>query len=72
MTWLSTLRPVTLIVIRAMILANAVLLGIIGGLYLVFAARPGGAIVAGILWAGALALLALLPATRPRRGNSRW
>jgi hypothetical protein len=70
--WLSTLRPTTLIVVRSLILANVALLGIVGALYLAFAARPAGPIVAGVIWLAAVALALVLPGTNPRRGGSRW
>ena len=71
-TWLSTLRPVTLIVVRSIVVANIALLGIVGGLYAAFAARPAGLLVAGAVWLAALALALVLPGTSRRRGGSRW
>jgi hypothetical protein len=71
-SWFQSQRPTTLLVMRLLLVANACVLAVIGGLYLAFAARPGGLVVTGVVWGGALLLLALVPYTSPRRPNSRW
>ena len=71
--WAATQRPTTLLVVRLLILANALLLAVIGTLYLVFASRPGGLIVAAVSWGTVALLVALIPYTNPRRhDHSRW
>ena len=71
-SWFRSQRPTTLLVIRLLLLANASVLAVIGGLYFAFAARPGGLVVAGFVWLLAVVLLALVPYTNPRYENSRW
>ncbi|MGZ4387377.1 MAG: hypothetical protein ACXVZO_10645 [Gaiellaceae bacterium] len=71
--WAATQKPTTLLVIRVLMVADAIVLGVVGGLYLAFASWPAALAVAGILFAVVLMLLALLPYTDPRRGSgSRW
>ena len=71
--WAATQRPTALLVIRLLILVNALLLAVIGALYLIFASRPGGLIVTGISWAAVALLVALMPYTNPRRHDrSPW
>jgi hypothetical protein len=60
-------------VIRLLLVANALVLSAVAGLYVAFASRPAGVAVAAVLLAVAAALLLLLPYTDPRRGSgSRW
>ncbi len=70
--WFGSQRPTTLLVMRLLLVANDCVLAVVGGLYLAFADRPGGPIVAGVVWLGAFVLLALVPYTGLRRTNSRW
>ena len=65
--WLSSQRPTTLLTIRLLILVNGAVLGVVGGLYFVFAARPGGSIAAGVIWLVAAVVLSFLPATKTSR-----
>jgi len=59
-------------VIRVLVVADALVCACLGGLSLAFVSRPAGAIGAAILWSVVAALLALLPYTKPRRDGSRW
>jgi hypothetical protein len=71
--WATAQRPATLLVVRVLIVANAVLLGVVGALYLFFAERPSGLVVTAVTWVAAAVLLALVPFTNPRRGRpERW
>ena len=71
--WATSQRPTTLLVVRLLILVNALLLTTIGALYLVFASRPEGFIVTAIAWGTVAVLVALIPYTNPRRHDrSRW
>ena len=68
--WLASQRPTTLLTIRLLILVNASVLGVVGGLYLVFAAPPGGPIAAAVIWLTAAVVLSFLPATKtPKDGR---
>ena len=68
--WLASQRPTTLLTIRLLILVNAAVLGVVGGLYLAFAAPPGGPIAAAVIWLVAAVVLSFLPATKtPRDGR---
>jgi hypothetical protein len=68
--WLASQRPTTLLTIRLLILVNAAVLAVVGGLYLAFAAPPGGPIAAVVIWLVAAVVLSLLPATKtPRDGR---
>ena len=68
--WLAPQRPATLLTIRLLILVNAVVLAVVGGLYLAFAAPPGGPIAAVVIWLAAGVVLSFLPATKtPRDGR---
>jgi hypothetical protein len=60
-----------MLVVRTMLVSNGALLALIGALYLVFGSRPTGYIVAGVLFACAVALWALLPLTDPYRSDRR-
>jgi hypothetical protein len=71
--WAARQKPTALLVVRLLLIANAIVLSTVAGLYLVFASRPAGVVVAGCLAAVVVALLVLLPYTDPRRGSgSRW
>jgi len=68
--WLSSQRPTTLLTIRLLILVNAAVLAVVGGLYFVFAAPPAGRIAAVVIWLVAAVVLSFLPATKtPRDGR---
>ena len=70
--WLASQKPTTLVAIRVLALANAVVLTVVGALYCAFAARPGGLVVAGVVWAAAATLFALVTRAAPRRRNAGW
>jgi hypothetical protein len=60
-------------VLRVLVVANALVCACLGGLSLAFVSEPAGATGAAILWGVVAALLALLPYTNPRRRDgSRW
>lgn len=54
---------------RFMLVANGILLGVIGGLYAAFGTRPGGYVVGGVLGAVALGLWLAVPLTDPYRSE---
>lgn len=71
--WFASMKPTSLIVVRLLLVANVLLLSVIGALYAAFAARPAGLVIAGVLWGVAAALASLVRFTTPRRRNdSRW
>jgi hypothetical protein len=53
------------------LLANVLVLITVGVLFLVFAERPAGLVIGGILWLVAAGLLACLPLTDPYRRERR-
>ena len=61
----------TLLVLRILLIANALVLTAIGALYLVFGTRTGGAIAGGVLFAVAAGLLCCVPLTAPYRRRRR-
>jgi hypothetical protein len=67
-------RVESLVVVRSLVVANAILLAVVGALFFFFGASPAGVLVAAGLWSGAGLLLGCLPLTDPRRGEqpSRW
>lgn len=71
-SWFESQKPTTLLVIRLLLVANAGVLGVVGGLYVAFAARPGGLVVGGSIWLLAVFLLSLVRYTNRRSGDSRW
>lgn len=71
--WAASQKPTTLLTLRLLVVANAILLAVIGALYLAFAARPGGLIAAAVVFGLLVILLTILPYTNPRRREkSRW
>jgi hypothetical protein len=71
--WAQSQTPVSLLVVRLLLIANILVLTLAGGLWLAFAAPPAGVIGAAIGWSVAGLLLMLLPHTNPRRRDrSRW
>ena len=61
----------SLLVLRFLLIANALTLLAIGCLYTVYGARPGGLIVGGVLLGTALLLLCCVPLTDPYRRSRR-
>jgi hypothetical protein len=60
-------------VMRVLVVANMVVCSILGTICLIFVAEPAGAVAGALFWALALALLAFVPYTNPRRRDgSRW
>ena len=71
--WSKTQSPVALLVVRLLLVANALVLVAAGALALVFVSRPADFVGAALTWALAAGLVALVPYTNPRRGDrSRW
>ncbi|HEY5059160.1 MAG TPA: hypothetical protein VII51_09105 [Gaiellaceae bacterium] len=71
--WAASQSPVSLLVVRLLLIANIIVLGAVGGLWLAFASEPAGALGAALSWSVDVLLLVLLPYTNPRRGDtSRW
>jgi hypothetical protein len=71
--WAATQSATGLLVLRLLLVANALLLVAVGGLALTFVERPAGIVAAAVAWAFAAALAALMPYTDPHRGDSaRW
>ena len=60
------------IVIRTILVADALLLVVSGFIALVWVAAPGGVLVAATLWLLAGGVLGLLPYTDPYRVEARW
>jgi hypothetical protein len=61
----------SLFAVRLLLIANALTLVAIGGLYLIFGDRPGGTIAGGLLLAGGVALVFCVPLTDPYRIERR-
>ena len=59
--------PGASIVLRALLLANGVLLAVVGFMALRYVTRPPGVIVAFGFWIGAIVLWSLMPLTDPYR-----
>jgi hypothetical protein len=71
--WAAAQSPVSLLVVRLLVVANVLVLSAVGGLSLAFVALPAGAVGAAASWSIVAALLWLLPHTNPHRGErSRW
>lgn len=71
--WAAAQSPLSLLAVRLLVVANALVLAAIGGLCLAFAAHPAGVVGAALSWAAVAALLRLLPYTNPRRRDGgRW
>jgi hypothetical protein len=60
------------IVIRTIMVADAVLLVVSGFIALLWVAAPAGDLVAATLWLLAGGVLGLLPYTDPYRAEARW
>jgi hypothetical protein len=56
-----------LLVIRLLLIANALVLAAVGGLYLVYGSGSGGEVAGGVLVGASVALFACLPLTDPYR-----
>lgn len=70
--WAQTQSPVALMVVRLLLIANGIVLVVVGALCAAFVAWPGALVAVGV-WGLAVALLALVPYTNPRRGStSTW
>jgi len=54
--WSKTQSPVALMVIRILLLANAIVLAVAGGLFLVSVERPAGIVAAALRWGVAATL----------------
>ena len=66
-------RPSSLLAVRYLLIANGVLLGLVGSAYFFFAEKPAGYVVAGVVWLVTAILFVCLPLTNPRRGeHTRW
>jgi len=71
--WAASQSPVSLLVVRLIVVSNVLVLAAVGGLSLAFVALPAGAVGAALSWGAVAALLRLLPYTNPRRHDrSRW
>jgi hypothetical protein len=71
--WATSQSPVSLLAVRLLLIANALMFAAVGGLCLAFASEPAGAAGAGLSWGAAAGLSALVPYTNPRRGeHGRW
>jgi len=57
--------------VRVLLLADAVVLAVVGGIALAFVERPAGVILALGAWIVAAAMLACLPLTDPYRQERR-
>ena len=69
--WFASQSPLTLLVLRLLLVSNVGLLAAVGAIALAFVARP--AAFAGACWAAAAVLAGLIRYTNPRRyDNSRW
>ena len=60
------------IVVRTILVADAVLLVVCGFMALVWVAPPGGILAAAAMWGVAGGLFGLLPLTDPYRAEQRW
>ena len=67
--WAASQSPVSLLVVRLLLIANVLVLAVVGGLWLAFASPPAGAVGAALSWGVAALLLLLLPYTNPHRGD---
>jgi hypothetical protein len=57
----------SLLVVRLILIANVLTLLAVGALFLLFAERPAGFVIGGVLWLVAVGLVACLPLTDPYR-----
>jgi hypothetical protein len=57
----------SLLVLRFLLIANALTLIAVGALYLAYGARPDGFLVGGVLIGASLLLLCCIPLTNPYR-----
>jgi len=67
--WAKTQSPLALMVVRLLLVANGIVLVVVGALCAAFVAWPEALVAIGV-WGLALVLLALVPYTNPRRGSS--
>ncbi len=58
-----------LLVVRCLLLSNGLLLAALGGLYLLFGARPAGYVIGVLLGLAAVALWLAVPLTDPYRSD---
>lgn len=65
------MSPTGLLVVRLLLVANAVLVAVVGLLWLVFVEQPAAVIGAVMAWSLVAVLLACVPMTTPHRGE-RW
>ena len=71
--WFASQSPLTLLVLRLLLVSNVGLLAAVGAIALAFVARPAAYAFAGACWAAAAFLGGLIRYTNPRRyDNSRW
>jgi hypothetical protein len=71
--WARTQSPVALMVVRLLLVANVLVLAAAGALCLASVSRPAAIVGAGVIWAVAALLAALVPYTNPRRRDrARW
>jgi hypothetical protein len=61
----------SLLVVRVILIANVLVLITVGLLFLLFAERPAGFVIGGVLWLVAAGLVACLPLTDPYRRERR-
>ena len=61
----------TLLVVRVLVVANTIVLLVVGGLSLAYVERPAGVLGAAVCWALAGCLIGLLPLTDPYRVSRR-
>ena len=59
--WAASQSPVSLLVVRLLVVSNVLVLAAVGGLSLAFVALPAGAVGAALSWGAVAALLRLLP-----------
>lgn len=65
------MSPAALLVVRLLLVANAILVAVVGLLWLVFVEQPAAVIGAVLAWVVVGGLLACVPMTTPHRGE-RW
>jgi hypothetical protein len=59
----------SLMVMRAMLVSNGIILAVIGALYAAFGTRPGGYVIGAVLGAIAIGLWLAVPLTDPYRAE---
>ena len=57
----------SLLVLRSLLIANALTLTAVGLLYVAYGAKPGGFVVGGVLIGASLVLVCCVPLTNPYR-----